>query len=423
MNTQNADFRRGELLLAQGRHELAEQHLRLALASDPDDGLAHSYLAACLTQREAHTEATREAQQGVGLMPESGYAHYTLARVLVRRNMHHEARQSAEQSVALAPEEAQFWGLLAGIHIDEKRYAKGLEAADTGLESDPEDEMCVTMRARALAGMGRSKQAAGVMAGALERRPDSAVAHATLGWTKLQQEQPKPALEHFSEALRLDPGLDWARGGLVEAMKARYLVYRIMLGYFLFMARLPSRTQWAIILGGLLGNNILKWVAHGNPAIAPYVWPVTFVYLGFVVMTWISIPIANSLLCLNRFGRQSLRSDQRRWAYAFGAWLMMCLGLVGAWVCGAGLEWIVTAGLFATVLPPLAMCGLVPTGWGRWVMFAYTCGIAVMAAACVGLMLIDSKLVLLLIAPTIWGGALGPLAANLLSSLRPSVKR
>ena len=40
-------------------------------------------------------------------------------------------------------------------------------------------------------------------------------------WALIEQGEHEQAMEHFREALRLNPQLDWARQGIVEAMKAR----------------------------------------------------------------------------------------------------------------------------------------------------------------------------------------------------------
>ena len=70
-----------------------------------------------------------------------------------------------------------------------------------------------------------------------------------MGWTLLHDGDPRKAMGHFREALRLDPGMEWARAGIVEAMKARSLIYRIFLSYFLFMNRLSGNAQWATVCG------------------------------------------------------------------------------------------------------------------------------------------------------------------------------
>ena len=80
------------------------------------------------------------------------------------------------------------------------------------------------------------------------------------------------ALEHFREALRLNPSLEWARAGLVEALKARYPVYGLLLRYFLWMSTLSRRAQWAVILGAC-SFRALRAVATNNPALAPWITP------------------------------------------------------------------------------------------------------------------------------------------------------
>ena len=42
--------------------------------------------------------------------------------------------------------------------------------------------------------------------------------------------------------------VDWARQGILEALKARHLLYRLMLWYFLWMAKLSEKAQWAVVI-------------------------------------------------------------------------------------------------------------------------------------------------------------------------------
>jgi Tfp pilus assembly protein PilF len=56
--------------------------------------------------------------------------------------------------------------------------------------------------------------------------PDDAHAHANRGWLLLRRGQPDEAMQSFQSALRLDPTLDWARLGMIEAMKAGHVATR-----------------------------------------------------------------------------------------------------------------------------------------------------------------------------------------------------
>ena len=56
-------------------------------------------------------------------------------------------------------------------------------------------------------------------------------------------------------------------------MKARNIIYRGFLAYFLFMSRLSSKVQWGILIGGYIGYQVLRNVAANNPTMAPFLTP------------------------------------------------------------------------------------------------------------------------------------------------------
>src|SRR5206468_3894993 len=146
-------------------------------------------------------------------------------------------------------------------------------AAEQGLQLDPEHVGCANLRAMAMVKLGRKAEAGATIDAALAKNPDNALTHANQGWTLLEKGDAKKALEHFCEALRLDPENAWARHGIVEALKARNLIYAVMLKYFLWMSKLSRQAQWAIILIGYFGNQMLGSMARTNPRLAPWVLP------------------------------------------------------------------------------------------------------------------------------------------------------
>jgi hypothetical protein len=118
----------------------------------------------------------------------------------------------------------------------------------------------------------------------------------------------------------LNPQLDWARQGIVEAMKARYFIYRIMLGYFLWMMKLTSKMQWYFLIGAYIGFQFLVRQLGNNP----WLMPLVIAYVGFALMTWIATPLFNLVLRLNRFGRLALSREQ----IVTSNWVGLCV--VGA---------------------------------------------------------------------------------------------
>src|SRR5690242_18623751 len=289
----NPNVERGLLLFHQSRHEMAEKEFRQALAAEPHGAFAHSLLAMCLSHRKEYKEATAEAQQAIHLQPDFPFAHYAHAHVLFDRNRSDEALEAIQEAIRLEPGDADYLALLANIHCEERRWPAALEAAERGLQFDPAHVQCTNLRAIALVKLGRKSEAGATIDAALAKNPDSAITHANQGWTFLEKGEPKKALEHFREALRLDPENEWARQGTVEALKARNIIYAAMLKYFLWMSRFSKRGQWVIILGAFIGNRLLAALAASNPDLAPWVLPLRILYICFALMTWMAQPFFN----------------------------------------------------------------------------------------------------------------------------------
>lgn len=384
----NPHLQRAWLLLDQSRHELAEQQLRQALAQEPDSARSHALLAVCLAERESFSEATKEAQQAIHLAPEDSFPHFVLSRVMFERNRFEEAEQAVREAIRLDPFRQDYFAQLGKIHFARRRWQKALDAAEQGLEIDPEDVNCTNLRAMALVKLGRKSEAGAAMRTALERQPEDALTHANQGWTLIEQGQQEKAMEHFREALRIDPTLDWARQGIVEALKARYFIYRLMLGYFLWMMKLTGQARWGVIIGGYVGYRVLASVARNNPALAPWIAPLLILYVVFAIMTWVSSPLFNLLLRLNRFGKLALSREQ----IITSNWVGLCVlgALLSLLVYFAfGVEGaLISALACGLVIPPLSAIYHCHPGWPRTAMLSIAlalAGVGLAIATLVGL--------------------------------------
>lgn len=373
-------FDRALLLYEQSRYELAEQELRRALGEEPGDASSHALLALCLSHRNDHAAATREAEDAVGLAPDMAFTHYALASVLAKQGRDADAALAIETSLELDPTNAAYYQLLAAIRLDQGDGNAALSAAERGLAVQPDHVGCVNLRAMALVKLGRKAEASAALAGALAESPDDSFSHANRGWTLLHQSEPAPALDHFREALRIDPENNWARAGVVEALKARHLVYRLMLGFFLWSGRLARHLQWVLILGIFMGQRLLSAIADAVPASAPFLVPAVFAIAGFVLLSWLADPLFNLLLRFNRFGRLALTQRQ----IVASNWLAACLALVIAlagWALATGDEILGIAALVGLALS-VCVCAAfrVRRGWPRWLVSGVTVGLYVMAA-------------------------------------------
>lgn len=372
---ENPHLKRGLLLVQQSRHELAEQELRRALADDPNEPFAHGLLALCLVARKAFQEATSEAQHAIHLAPDLPFAHHALAVVFYERNRLSEAEAAIREAIMLDPYRVEQFGLLAAIKLGERQWQAALAAAEQGLAIDPEDAECINHRARALNKLGRTVGAAEALESALARAPEDDDAHANMGWTRLQQGRGREALEHFREALRLNPESDSARAGIVEALKSRNPIYRLMLGYFLWISRLSRRAQWGVVIGGYVGYQFLCGLAQTSPDLAVWIQPLLWLYLAFVLLTWLGVPVFNLLLRLNRFGRLALSRDQIVASNWVGLNLLSALLLFVIGVILNDLGVLTIALMFGVLVIPVSATCRLHRGWPRNMMALYTVGL------------------------------------------------
>lgn len=365
----NPNLNRALLLLEQGRFDMAEQELRQVIGADPQDAYPRALLSMCLSERERFDEALEEAGQAVHLAPDFAFAHYAMAQVLKERNRTKDALASIREAIRLDPTDPDYQCLESSLLLDRRDWKAALEAADRGLELDAEHVGCSNLRAIALTRLGRRDEAGATIDATLQKDPDNSVSHANQGWTLLENRRRKDAMVHFKESLRLDPGNDWAKAGLVEAIKAGNPIYAIMLAYFLFMQKLPQGAQWGIILGGYFGNRYLAGLSEDNPALSPWLLPLRALYLIFVLLTWLAQPIFNLMLFLHPYGRHALEDEQRAQAKLVGTCIILGLSAaaIGFLIPGQA-RFITLALVFGLLSIPVASIHGCASGWPRTVM-------------------------------------------------------
>ncbi|MDX2185728.1 MAG: tetratricopeptide repeat protein [Opitutaceae bacterium] len=319
-------FDRAALLLQQGRHSEAESELRLLLGEQPEHALALAYLALAVSAQSRTAEALTIAEQGVRAAPDFDFVHYVRAHVLHRCDRDKDALEAMDNVIRLNPNDARNFTLLASIHLSLRDWQNALLAAEQALAVDPEHVPAANLRAMALVRLGRREEASQTVQFALERDPEDALSHANQGWNELHKSRPREAQVHFREALRLDPTLEYARQGMLEALRARNLVYRLLLRYFLWMGRQSRRLQWAVVLVTFALFQFAHLFADQHPRAAPYVWPLLIAFYLFVYLSWTAGPMFNLLLRLDRFGRLILTRDERQATHYFGLCLLIALG-------------------------------------------------------------------------------------------------
>ncbi len=333
----NPHVTRAEMLLNQSRPEMAEAELRRGLEADPDDGYVHALLGISRMQQNKMDEAKESLRESIRLAPEFYLPHYLMGAIHLDQGKLIDARRCADEALRLDPYQPSCHRLTAALLLQEDKREEAIQALDRGLALDPEDVDCLNMRAQVLTQMGRSQEAAGTIARTMRAAPENADAHATQGWALMHTNKPKEALKHFEEALRIEPGHAYARAGLVEALKARNIIYRLILGFFLMMARMDGRTRTGILIGAYIGYQVVRGIARNNEALRPYALVVIGLYLAFALATWIAVPLFNLSLRLNPHGWNALDKEDRLATDGFGV-----LGLIGVVLAGLGWWFAVT---------------------------------------------------------------------------------
>jgi tetratricopeptide (TPR) repeat protein len=327
----SAHHARAQLLLAQSRPSEAEQEAMLALAGEPNDTTALALLALSRCAQQKHAAAQAAAESAVGLAPDNPYLHYVHALTLHHLDREDAAHSAINAALRLNPEDPDCFALLADIELARRNAAAALTAAEQALAIDPEHVQAANLRAMALVRLGRKAEATETVDFALQKAPNSALSHANQGWTYLHRNDPRRAQEFFREALRLDPTMEFARQGMLEALKARNPVYRAMLAYFLWMGRQGSKLQWGIVISTYFFSRFLNHLLRGSEGASWGLILLAVAFYLFVYLTWTAHPMFNLLLRFDRFGRYVLSRDERIATYWFGPLAAAAVATLAWW--------------------------------------------------------------------------------------------
>lgn len=319
---------KAEMLYRVRRFADAEKELRGFLSQTPNHAQAFSLLGLVLLAQGKRPEALREAQNGIRAAPTWDYPHYVMAIVQLHSNHLEDSRKAIQEALRINPRDPRYHAHLGEIYLVYRRWVDVLQSADEGLKIDPNNVQCMILRAIALFRLNRLSQAGTAVEEVLSLAPDNASAHALAGRLHFVNRKYHEAFTSFGEALRLNPDIKFAQEGLVESMKARNPLYRLMLGYFLWVEQLQPRVRWGIIAGGFIFFRLTREALDGSPLLIPIV----IIYLGFVFLTWTAPILFDLVLRLDRFGRLAL-SRQRT---IQSNWVGLCL-LIGTVLIVAGL--------------------------------------------------------------------------------------
>ncbi len=247
----NPHYEKACLLAEQGRYSLAEKEALAALAEEPNSDRAYNILSHCQGNQQRYDEALVSVQQAIALAPDDAFHYYRLASIHKMSGQFALAQTAVTTSLKLDPDAAETYGMAASIYHHQDNLDQMLAFADKGLALNPEHQTCWNMRVLALLISGQMQTAETEVVRLLELYPDEAFSHAARGWVAIYRGKPAHSLEAFKTALQINPNSEWARAGLMEAIKAQNVLYRQMLRYSLWQSRFRQQKPgvfWALWL-------------------------------------------------------------------------------------------------------------------------------------------------------------------------------
>ena len=378
---------RAALLLEQGNYSEAEREVKMVLEVEPNHPQALRFLAIIYLETERPSEGLEVALRGLEVQPADAEAHYITGFAYVRNRKLKEAEERLNAAITFDPQNAVYYSLLGAIAMDRKQFKKAEELANQALSVDPENMQALNLRARAQRNQGNKEGAYDTLHQALEREPENSQSHANLGWSRLDQGQPKQALEHFREALRLEPTNAYAKSGLVEALKARYWIYRIFLSYFMWMSKQSRQIQWVVIIGIVVGNRVLRQIIESYPELEPYLSPIIILIVVFALSTWVISPLFNLALLLNPYGKYALDKEDRRVARLTGAALTVALVFGGAYWALGWFLFLMIAIYAGLMMIPISTLNSAGTPKGKRSIRGLTIGLAALGFVVVAIFL------------------------------------
>lgn len=369
---ETSHFQRGVTLYEIRRYDLAVRELEAALTEQPDHALGQAYLALCLLELKKHRSAAEMADRAVASNPDEAFAYYAQAVVARERKQAKLALIGIKRALTLDASHTGFLGLAALLAADRRDFKEALRLANAGLALDPGSSYCMNIRAMALIRMGETTPAREALLEELRRHPQDALTLANLGWLSLRSGQRQEALDLFGRSLAENPEDDYARSGLMEALRSRYPFYGLMLRYFTWMGDLSEQAQYLVLACNYALRQFLDGLERANPKLRPWIRNLRKGIGYFAYLTWVARPVSNLLLRCNSYARRLLNKDEYDESSLVG------LSLAGALVCWALRNltrrsfWGLANAVFVTMVIPIACTFRTDRGWRRAIMGSFT---------------------------------------------------
>lgn len=375
---ESRNHERGVQLFELGRYKDAIDYFKQAIAEEPKDWYSKFYLAICFINQDNFKEAKLITDTLLEEQPNNPDVFYLKAKIHLQEDDFKNAQKFVDLAISINPYDADYFGLKAGLLLQEKKFEDGLIKANEGLQIDPKNAYCLNLRAQLLTKLNRIPEADRTVEDILYDNPEDSFSHANVGWVHLENGNTNKALDHFKQALQLDPNFEYAREGMSTALKSKNFIYKWYLKYSFWMAKQSSKNQWIFVIGIYIAYRIGVKVLDAA-GMSYLVIPLIVAYLLFALGGWIMEPLSNTILNFDSYGKYLLDKNQKTSGYIFGILALLGVINIGLFYI-LGVDYCLTLAIaFICALIPLPRAFLMPKKKAK--LFGIGYGVAMILVA------------------------------------------
>jgi len=269
--------------------------LRDVLTINPNDALAHAFLASCLIgQRRLHA-ARHEADLAIRLQPEFPFAHRMRGLIAMAENDLDRMGEAMNEAVTLDPDDSDNLIGLARYHRARNDTATARALAEKAIEIEPGDPDAVIFHGELALDEGRLDVAQAAAEVCLKSNAEDTDALVLLGNVRLQSGDVEAARDLALWALQLDAD-DQDALRLLADIKMREnkllgLFWRFQTG----MARLGPERAMLVLICGFVAYSLAR-VALIDFGYRQYGNILTMAWLGLCLYTWVGAGIQERMV-------------------------------------------------------------------------------------------------------------------------------
>lgn len=344
---------RVDILLSQSRFSQAEELLEGLMSEGYNDIEILKMMSIAKMGLYKYEDVSQLCTMIIDQNPNESFAFYLLSNVKSVNRAFQEAKDLIDKAIIIEPTNADYHAYKASLFLQTKDYEDALNSANIGLQIDAENITSLNARSSALVGLGRRQEAFETIDKSLATDPNNPDTHANLGWGLLHHGKSDDALMHFQTALKVDPMSEYAKAGMLEAMKSKFPVYRYFLQFMLWLGKMKGKNQWIFIIGSYIALRLLGNLADNNETLKPYLVPIIALIVIFFISTWVFSPLMNLYLMTNKFGRYTLSEQQKNTSTLVGVALLISLISLVAYFAFIPNEGVLALALFSflTMIP------------------------------------------------------------------------